>query len=68
MEELDEEMTMAMEEAEAEIEEYPNYWWSEKLHKAHLLVEYWRAQISFCQNSIQDEYTLTAKEIEIGPE
>eukprot|EP00957_Ditylum_brightwellii_P127545 9726518-Ditylum_brightwellii.AAC.1 len=47
MEELDNEMTMAMEEAEEEIKEYPNYWWSEKLHKVHLLVEYWRAQMSF---------------------
>eukprot|EP00957_Ditylum_brightwellii_P076156 5788984-Ditylum_brightwellii.AAC.1 len=50
MEELDNEMMMAMEEAEAEIKEYPNYWWSGKLHKAHLLVDYWRAQISFSRN------------------
>eukprot|EP00957_Ditylum_brightwellii_P013766 1037737-Ditylum_brightwellii.AAC.1 len=31
---------------------FPNHWWSEPLHKVHLIVKYWEMVISFQWNNI----------------
>eukprot|EP00957_Ditylum_brightwellii_P171726 13073464-Ditylum_brightwellii.AAC.1 len=47
---------------------FPNHWWSEPLHKAHLIVKYWEMVLSFKWNNINRTAQLEKLEEEIGPE
>eukprot|EP00957_Ditylum_brightwellii_P092163 7016451-Ditylum_brightwellii.AAC.1 len=47
---------------------FPNYWWSEPLHKSHRIVKYWEVVISFQRNDIDGTTQLDTLEEEIGPE
>ena len=44
VEELDDHLGISMMEPEKEIPKRDLPWWSEELHKAHLLVKYWKAK------------------------
>eukprot|EP00957_Ditylum_brightwellii_P026556 2008373-Ditylum_brightwellii.AAC.1 len=47
---------------------FPNHWWSEPLHKSHLIIKYWEMVISFQRNNIDGTAQLDKLEEEIGPE
>eukprot|EP00957_Ditylum_brightwellii_P168272 12810284-Ditylum_brightwellii.AAC.1 len=55
-------------DAENEIPEYPKYWWSDTLHHAYQVVEYWKAVMSFERNNIKENYILEMQRQEIDPE
>eukprot|EP00957_Ditylum_brightwellii_P059868 4545038-Ditylum_brightwellii.AAC.1 len=55
-------------EAEQEMPPFPNHWWSELLHKAHLIVKHWEMVILFQRNNIDRTAQLDKLEEEIGPE
>eukprot|EP00957_Ditylum_brightwellii_P021997 1659175-Ditylum_brightwellii.AAC.1 len=68
MEQLDQEISRILEEAEIELKSFPKYWWLENLHKAHKMVEYWRTAMSYQRNNIKEDHVLKEKEHEIGPD
>eukprot|EP00957_Ditylum_brightwellii_P204459 15339346-Ditylum_brightwellii.AAC.2 len=43
-------------------------WWSEEVHKAHLLVKYWKIVISQQRNDMQDDEVLTEIKEKVGLE
>eukprot|EP00957_Ditylum_brightwellii_P112495 8576689-Ditylum_brightwellii.AAC.1 len=58
MERLDNEITMIVADTENELPEYPRFWWSDTLHNAYLVKEYWKAALSFEQNNTDDALIL----------
>eukprot|EP00957_Ditylum_brightwellii_P069176 5253069-Ditylum_brightwellii.AAC.1 len=67
MNELDNAITRIMEEAEATFPEVPHHWWSDTLHHAYQVAEYWKAYMSFQQNGMKDEYVLRERMNAINP-
>eukprot|EP00957_Ditylum_brightwellii_P060703 4608742-Ditylum_brightwellii.AAC.1 len=69
MNELDDDITRIMEEAEAEatLPEVPHHCWSDTLHHAYQVAEFWKAYFSFQQNGMNDEYVLVERRNEINP-
>eukprot|EP00957_Ditylum_brightwellii_P099087 7546822-Ditylum_brightwellii.AAC.1 len=65
MNELDDDITRIMEEAEATLPEVLHYWWLDTLHHAYQVAEFWKACLSFQQNGINDEYILAERRNEI---
>eukprot|EP00957_Ditylum_brightwellii_P106379 8115663-Ditylum_brightwellii.AAC.1 len=68
MEQLDNKMSTILDEAEGNIKTYPQYWWLEELHHAHMIVEYWQAVLSYARNNAIEDSILEERGIEIGPE
>eukprot|EP00957_Ditylum_brightwellii_P160972 12255867-Ditylum_brightwellii.AAC.1 len=68
MEQLDQEISRILEEAENELKSFPKFWWSEKLHKVHKIVEYWKTAVSYQRSNIKEDHVLKEKELEISPD
>eukprot|EP00957_Ditylum_brightwellii_P114632 8741979-Ditylum_brightwellii.AAC.2 len=58
LEQLDDALSAAMLESEKEIHHQPQPWWSENLHKAHMLAKCWKKRISFAHHGITSSDTL----------
>eukprot|EP00978_Attheya_sp_CCMP212_P031512 scaffold119345_cov38-Attheya_sp.AAC.2 len=50
---------------EKELKQIPHYWWSEKLHKAHLLVKYWTLKLSIVRNNFDGHEALQDLDIKL---
>ena len=68
MEQIDQDISITLEEAENELKQFPRYWWSKTLHTAHQLVDYWKTVMSYRRNNMEEDHILQEKAIEIGPE
>eukprot|EP00957_Ditylum_brightwellii_P103533 7888317-Ditylum_brightwellii.AAC.1 len=59
MEKIDNEITKIMEDAEAELPDFPKRWWIDTLHSAFKVAKYWKAMRSFERNGVKDAVILT---------
>jgi hypothetical protein len=66
MNQLDRKITESMVGREKELKPIPKYWWSVKLHKAHLLVKYWTLQLSIIRNNFDGQEALADLTIQLS--
>eukprot|EP00957_Ditylum_brightwellii_P188770 14369143-Ditylum_brightwellii.AAC.1 len=55
-----------MDEVEGTLKDFPQFWWSDMMPKAHLLIKYWKAALSYKHNTIREDHILKERVLEIG--